>query len=291
MSYLDDLLSFVETDVATTREKVSKGAFPYPGGKSRSLGNLLPLLPYRNKYIELFGGSGVVFMNRKRSKCEVFNDKHAGLVDFFKSCREKPDDVIEYLKQFPFSREDFIDCRDTWVTTTDPLERGCKWFYSIINSFTSQGRNFGRSLQDSSAKHLRREPIIKEIAARFKDVLIENQDFMQLLKDYDSSDSVFYLDPPYIGDLCSTMSGFYKHMMTREEHLALIEQVFKMKGFVAVSSYKNPLYEPYPWTRVECWEIMLSMKGCAFTESNKLLELRDRSESRPMRYEYLYIKE
>lgn len=271
------------------RETILKSPFSWAGGKTKSVQHILPNLPYRETYIEPFGGSGVVLLNRVKSKLEVFNDRHSGIIALYKCLRDerKTLQVQDYLSCLLHSREEFIDCRDHWNDCTDDVERAAKWYYSIMMSFSSLGRNFGRSVSGGNnlaSRFKNRLSHLSVIHQRIKDVLIENQDAMDIIRDFDSSNSVFYLDPPYYG----VYSGTYKHEYTEKDHINLLDTVMNMKGFVAVSSYDNDLYKSYDWDKVYDWEVLVSIKAMAFREENNK---KDRVNARQNAKEMLFIKE
>ena len=57
--------------------------------------------------------------------------------------------------------------------------------------------------------------LFPDIHARFKRVQVENQDWEDCIKDYDSTDAVIYCDPPY----CDVYRGTYKNEMSPKRHL------------------------------------------------------------------------
>ncbi|GAG08047.1 unnamed protein product, partial [marine sediment metagenome] len=181
---------------------ILRAPFGYPGGKSRSLGNILPHLPYRNKYIEPFGGSAAVLLARKPSKLEVFNDRYAGVVAFYRCLRDPIlfPKLLEWLDLTIHAREEFTWCKNTWENPDDPVERAGRWYYMVQSSFGSIGRNWGRQTTRSSmaGKIRRKLKLFPEIHERFFNVQVENQDWEDCLRDYDSPDAVIYCDPPYV---------------------------------------------------------------------------------------------
>ena len=236
-----------------SRQEIVKAPFGWPGGKSKSLEQILPKLPYYKKYIEVFGGSGAVLLARSKSKFEVYNDRFGGVCDFYR-CMSDPvlyKKLEERLHYIIHSRELFYLYHDTWENILDIVERAARWYYLIIFSFAAKGKTFGRSLNTSMCSkhdtHLDAFPLIHK---RLQGVLIENLDFRHVLSDFDSPDTVFYCDPPYIG----TYNSSYKHEMSVEDHRDLLSCIFKCKGFVALSGYSNELYDSYSWDNKYIWE-------------------------------------
>ena len=285
---------FAELDAqnpSTKREDYVRAPFAYAGGKAKHLKNILPHLPYRDSYIEPFGGSGAILLARDASPLEVYNDRYAGVVAFYR-CLRKPDTTQQLIDRLTFilhSREEFIWCRDTWSNCTDIVERAARWYYMLTMSFSSLGRNFGRSTKGKAQAACKLANHIKDfdhVHNRIRYVIIENQDFRNILKDFDNPDAVFYLDPPYL----EVHDGTYKESMEPYEHKELLDIVFGMQGFVAVSSYKNDLYESYDWSERHTWEADISIKAKAFTVENHKEHLSYAKGSMKSQ-EVLYIKE
>ena len=272
-----------------TRELAVKAPFGYPGGKSRSIQYILPHLPYHGKYVEVFGGSGIILLNRKPEPMEVYNDKYGGVVDFYK-CIKDPvlmEKLIQYLELTLKSREMFLDSRDIFVTSKDTVERAANWYYMITHSFSKLGRNFGRDLNKSYHAIDTHFPIFRQTHKRLKNVLIENLDWSICIKDFDSFDTVFYCDPPYMNT--TTSGNQYEHNMTIKDHTNLCELIFQSKGYFALSGYENELYSTYPWDDIQLWDVNVSMTGMAFTETNNFADKKDQI-TRGQRTERLYIK-
>lgn len=81
--------------------------FRWYGGKYSHLKWLLPQLPQTHRYIEPFGGSGAVLLNREPSPVEVYNDRDSDVTNFFKVLRDDRDELLEKIALTPFSREEF----------------------------------------------------------------------------------------------------------------------------------------------------------------------------------------
>ena len=288
----DLLKMFQEIDdvtmVKAKREEYQRCPIPYPGGKSRVLKNIIPHLPYRDSYIEPFGGSGAVLIARRPSELEVFNDRFAGVVAFYRCIRDstKALELVNRLKDTLHAREEFMWCRDTWRNCKEDVERAARWYYSLVYSFGTLGRNFGRSTKDDSqlpkkmAKHLLDFDLIHN---RLKNCLIENQDWRGIVSDFDHDEAVFYIDPPYYG----TYRGTYEYELTKQDHVDLLDHIMKMKGFVALSGYANELYDSYSWDERHVFHTTVSAKAMAFHDENNKesgSQSRDRSE------EILWIK-
>ncbi len=285
----EDLDRQTEPEGSKDRQ-IIRAPFGYPGGKTKSVPNILPHLPYRSRYIEPFGGSGAVLLARHKSKLEVLNDKYLGIVAFYRCLRDKNkyDKLVEFLELTIHSREDFVDFKNQWENTYDDVERAAKWYYMLNYSFSSLGRNFGRATSDKgiiSGKIRNKLKLFPEIHKRLFRVQVENQDWYDCMKDYDHKDSVFYLDPPYI----DVYAGTFVHGMPRNEHYKLLETIFNCRGFVAVSGYSNPIYENQSWDHRFSWESFVTIESCVSQGNNK--ECLNKKIQRGYAEEVLWIKE
>lgn len=276
-----------------SKDNIIRAPFGYPGGKSRSVYNIVERLPYSNTYVEPFGGSAAVLLARHGSPLEIFNDRYAGVVAFYRCMRDpvKADALVKWLDMTVHSREDFVWCHETWENCSDDVERAARWFYMTKYSFASKGRNFGRSLTgrgNLSGKVRAALPLFPIIHDRMAGVQIENQDWYDCITDYDASDAVFYLDPPYI----DAYRGTYKYEMTNDDHRRLLNLVFTSQGFFAISGYPNPLYENQDWDNRFEWEVFVSMRSEAFTEGNSKAHLESADKgNRGHAKEVLWIRE
>jgi DNA adenine methylase len=280
-----------QTSEKDPKDRILRAPFGYPGGKTRSLANIIKHLPYKPIYVEPFGGSASLLLARQPVKLEVFNDRYAGVVAFYRCLRhpEKYKQLIDYLELTVHSREDFIDAKQTWCDESDDVIRAAKWYYMISYSFGSLGRNFGRSISMNgvlAGKITNKLKYFPLIHSRLQKVQIENQDWKDCLHDYDSKDTVFYIDPPYI----DAYPGTYEIELNKKSHIDLIGTIFHLKGFVALSGYSNPIYENRDWDARYAWDSFVSIDPCAFTETNYKENLKC-SVKRQKAEEILWIKE
>lgn len=54
------------------------------GSKSKFVNKIVDSFPEHNTFVDVFGGSGVVLLNKPQSKIEVYNDIDSRLVNLFK---------------------------------------------------------------------------------------------------------------------------------------------------------------------------------------------------------------
>lgn len=288
----EELLAAFESvdDAVQIREGYSRMPFSFPGNKQDSLVQILPRLPYLDTFVDVFGGSGVVTLNRAASKLDVYNDRHSAVTLFFRVVRDSVlrHRLIDRIKLSPHSREEFLWSRDTYnLVKDDDVELVARWYVSVQSSFAGRGKYFGRVTQgrgDMWQKIQDNLHLFHDIANRFLSVQVENLDWRMILKDYDSLGTVFYLDPPYIGH------NIYDYNMSRTDHREMCDRIFQMKGFVALSGYENDVYSKYPWDSIHTWGVRDRMTTVSTkTDSSCVhgLEMSRKEEQ----VEYLWIKE
>jgi len=273
-----------------------RGLFKYPGSKFDSLPNLMPCLPYRGSFIDVFGGSGCVILSRDQEKLMVYNDLNHAVVDFYRVVREKPEKLMELLYLYLHSREEWEHCCRTWYDTTlSDIERAARWYYMTQYSFIGKQESFGRVTGKSKSKH----PILARVAGtlatklslfleiheRLLNVQIENLDFRVCLSDYDQKGAVFYCDPPYY----LVDGSSYEDKMTRNDHLALLETIMDMEGYVVLSGYDNTLYNEYEWTKKIAWNRRDRCDAQAISALNSRSEGSETLGRRGTRVETLWI--
>lgn len=253
---LNRLLGMVETP----KHETLRPPFTYPGNKVKSANIILEHLPYREKYIEPFGGSAAILLARCKSKLEVYNDLSSGLVAFYRCIRDqvKLNQLCERLQLTVNSKEEFYWSKERVITIQDDVERAACWYYTTEYSVSTLGRNFGRSTNSASqaGRIQKKLPMFQAIHERMISVQIENQPYQDCLQDYDSNNAVFYIDPPYL----DAYKGVYRHELSIQEHRDLINQIFALKGFAAVSGFSNPLYDNQPWDKKFQWSTRSTMQ-------------------------------
>jgi len=236
----------------------------YFGGKGNMVAKLLKLIPSHRTYVEVFGGGASLLFAKQPSLAEVYNDLDSDLVNLFRIIRD-PSTFQEFQKLVsltPYSREEFFYYRNILKDSENNLERAYKYFIINRQSFAGNGdKSWGyaitsscRNMSVNVSDYLSSITRLPEIADRILRVQIEHDDFRKIIPRYDTPDTLFYLDPPYIPD--TRKSGGYKHEMTVKDHEDLLKLIINIKGKVMLSGYNNELYKSYldgrdGWHRID----------------------------------------
>ncbi|MBL8745012.1 MAG: DNA adenine methylase [Phycisphaerae bacterium] len=239
-------------------------AFGWYGGKFSHLEWLLPLLPKCHHYCEPFAGSAAVLLNREPSPIETYNDLDGEVCNFFRVLREQRDKLTEAIALTPFSREEFsIACDLDPKQST--FERARRFYVRArqVRTGLAQTASVGRwaNCKDTSragmsgvvSRWLGGVEALPDIGGRLLRVQIENRPAVDVVRVYDSKQTLFYCDPPYVHDTRGD-SKAYVHEMTDEQHRELADCLNAAKGMVALSNYDcdliNRLYPAKRWRKI-----------------------------------------
>lgn len=221
--------------------------FPYPGNKARHSDWILEHIPEHECYVELFGGAAGVLFNKPRSKIEVYNDLNGDIPHFFRVLRDRGDELQEWLRNVPYSREVYNEWADAYYAgerCDDNIERAGRFFALRHMQFGGKIENKAgyainkRARAASSAKRFKNNTEdLTQFRNRLKDVNIEALDWSEVLDRYDEPTTVFYADPPYEGTEDKYNScGF--------DHGKLARKAKKIKGKIMISyDTLPPMYQ------------------------------------------------
>ncbi|HLV81145.1 MAG TPA: DNA adenine methylase [Chthonomonadaceae bacterium] len=243
-----------ELDIEPHGRNHKKIAFGWYGGKYSHLSWLLPLLPDTNHYCEPFGGSAAALLNRAPSPVETYNDLDSEVVTFFRVLRDEREALVEAIGLTPFSREELsLAAREPQQGLSD-LERARRFYVRARQTRTglaqtaSPGRwatcrgTSRRGMGGAVSRWLGSAYDLIEIAARLLRVQIDNRPAAEVIAAYDSKDTLFYCDPPYVHQARGDAKA-YGFEMTDAEHRHLAKILHGVHGKVALSGYRCALME------------------------------------------------
>lgn len=229
-------------------------AFGWYGGKFSHLNWLLPILPYTTHYCEPFGGSAAVLINRNPSPVETYNDLDGNVVNFFKVLREQPDELVRVIGLTPFSKEEFEKAIKKSGNGISDLEKARHFYIKArqVRTGLAQKASSGRwahckltsraGMAGAVSRWLGAVEDLPDIAQRLLRVQIEHAPAIEVIKRYDSKETLFYCDPPYPHESRGDNNA-YAHEMKTEDHIKLAELLNSVQGKVALSGYKCELMD------------------------------------------------
>lgn len=210
---------------------------PYLGGKrnlSRRLCELIATIPHRT-YVEPFIGMGGVFLRRtSRPPVEVINDISADVTTMFRVVRRHYEPLVDELAWMLSSRDEFERLRRIDPSTLTDIERAARFLALQRLSFGGKvtGRTFGVDRQSPGRLRLAKlRGDLRMLRDRLERVTIERLPYADLIRRYDSADTLFYLDPPYWG--CEEDYG--AGTFARGDYERLAEQLAAIAGRFVLS--------------------------------------------------------
>jgi len=193
-------MNFLTTDVRPVRP-----AAPYQGGKrnlAKRICAKIREIDHRT-YVEPFVGMGGIFLRRDRQPpAEVINDISGDVANLFRILQRHYQPFVDLLKWRLTSRSEFDRLTREDPSTLTDLERAARFLYLQRLAFGGKvrGRTFGVDRRKAGRFNLTEiEPMLADIHERLAGVIIEQLPFGEVIRRYDSEETLFYLDPPYWG--------------------------------------------------------------------------------------------
>lgn len=222
----------------------------YPGAKWNKADWIASHFPKHMHYLEPYCGSAAVFFLKKPARHEVLNDLSSSIVNLFRVLRDPSlaAQLAEWIELTPWSEEEYSQYERDYDSADDPVENARRF---LVRSWQAHG---GTIHQISGWKHNGRTATVYPVklwqklparllatVERLKDAEIRNRPALEMIAYYNSPDTLIYADPPYL--LSTRTRKYYKHEMTDEEHIALLNALDVHRGPVVLSGYPHPLYD------------------------------------------------
>jgi DNA adenine methylase len=232
----------------------------YPGGKFYLLDKILELIRYDvDIYVEPFGGSLKVLLNKKPHKLEIVNDIDNKVINLFEVIRDNLEEFLEKLDGYIYHEEEFknIIKRQKEDNYKDKITRAVETYLSFQLSFIGLKSAYGVSY---SKKNLNQKEVFnrdfKVIKERLRKVVFYSRDYKYILESLikrKNMKTMVYLDPPYID-----FKGLYDfEFKDKNEFYVLKEYLDNLYDYhyILLSLNAHPLtYELFPkdkWNYVE----------------------------------------
>ena len=216
----------------------------WPGAKWRLADWIINMFPSHDVYCEPFFGSGAVFFTKQASGTETINDIDSNIVNLFRVVRDSADDLAKAIEMTPYSRDEYRDC---YESAGDEIEVARRFLVRTWQAFggktyCSTAWAHDRTNTVFRPKYWCKLPVrILNTVERLRMAQIENMNALELIEMYNRSNTLLYIDPPYLKSTRTQLH--YKCEFAKEdEHEALLQLCKQHKGYVIISSYENDLY-------------------------------------------------
>ena len=273
----------------------------YIGGKSRIAPRLIiPNIPTDiEEFVEVFGGMFWTFFNMDLKqfpnlKKVVYNDFNPLNYNLFK-CIQNPTRLLEEINSIPCQqfgeeptpsiyKEQFIRFQAEIFDENFSVEPGdfnvaAKYVYVLTQVF-SGSKPEKSSFIDLKGKYKSKYLTFRDKLSKpdwvehfLKITHVENMDFADVIKKYDSPTTYIYLDPPY----WKTENYYSNHDFDREDHERLAICLKDVKGKFSLSYYDFPLLsewfpkDQYSWEKKEFAKAAAAKKGTKQNMGEELL--------------------
>lgn len=242
------------------------------GGKGRLLKHILPLIqpaPGELSYVEPFGGSGVVLLNKTPHPSETYNDTDGDLVNLFRVLRD-PDGVVHlwwHLVNTPVARAEFrdaLEAKKSEFSPVDPVQRAAAFVIRCRQRFGGgmsgqahadtdrcwgTARQSSRDMNSSVSRWLSAMTALPEVHRRLATVVIDQQDAARCIRQWDNPSTLFYVDPPYVG-----AEDYYEGCFGPDHHAQIAQALNGCLGRAVLSYYPcdlvAKLYPESRWRRI-----------------------------------------
>ena len=273
----------------------------YIGGKARIGKWIVPFIPKDiETYVEPMGGMFWVFFNMDLKdypnlKTVVYNDYNRLNSNLMKWAKQY-DILHDELAKYPCQQLGVVDTPpeygemfrqyqkevfdpDLVITDENSLEIAAKYVYVLTQVF-SGSKPETASYTDYKGKYRCKVLIFMdklkhpEYRKHFDRInFVENLDFEEVVKKYDSPKTYFYMDPPY----WKTENYYSNHDFDVNDHKRLAEVLDKIKGKFGLSYYDFPQLEDlypkdlYRWEQKNFKKAAAAKKDGTQNEGTELL--------------------
>ena len=244
-----------------------KSPFQYAGGKTTMLSLILQNIPTHKHYVEPYCGSAVVFFNKPPAKLNTLNDKDEYIVNFFRVLQkeETRKKLLRRLNYTIWSRSEYRLAYETYHNPeADEVEKAWSFFILQNLSMTKSARmtksgNFGydRAPSAKSAGTFRRRiEALVSFANKLKDIQLECDDGINVIRRYDDKETLMLVDPPYpLSTLLNANKNYYVLNPDENYHKELLQVLSGVQSMIILCSYPNALYDEYllskGWKRID----------------------------------------
>jgi DNA adenine methylase len=227
------------------------------GGKGHLAKKLLPLIPQGRIYVEPYAGAASVLFHRQPAPVEVLNDLNRDLVNLFRHLQDpecfaalqhRLTWTLYSLEEFRLALEILQDSEST------AADRAWAFFVTQNQGFGGLAKSEGnwgrvfvsdRNMAGTTNKWRGRLKLLPWWHERLSRVQLDCRDALEIVRYWDSPDTVFYLDPPYVHETrVLGRCNVYQHEVDDAHHRDLVGVLLAIQGQAVLSAYEHPLYEP-----------------------------------------------
>ena len=259
---------------------VIKSPLRYPGGKSKALTQILPIIPDFDEFREPMVGGGSVFVALAQlwpEKSFWINDINKDLYLFWHYCQKDMDRLVKEVTRIKDEEKDgkglFLRLTNPNMKFTD-FERAARFFVLNRITFSGTAESGGYSGQ-SFEKRFTWSSIarLEDTYSLLKNVNITNDDYENAL--FKKGKNVFiFLDPPYYSTSASRLYGKNGDLHTRFDHSRFADNMKKCKHKWLITYDNSPeIRKLFSFANIYEWELQYGMNNYKQKTAQKGKEL------------------
>jgi len=212
-----------------------KSPLRYPGGKSKAIKQILPLIPDFKEFREPMVGGASVFFALKQIRPEAkfwINDINQELYLFWKSCKEDSEKLIQQINKIKIETKEGRTLHQNLVRNNkerNDFQRALRFF--VLNRITFSGLAESGGYSDGAFNHRFTESSIerlKKASEILQNTLITNEDYENLLNK-EGEEVFIFLDPPYLSKTKSKLYGKKGDLHETFDHERFAKAIKKCK--------------------------------------------------------------
>ncbi len=257
-----------------------KSPLRYPGGKSKSVKIIAPIVPEFEEFREPFVGGGSVFIYFKQkfpNKTYWINDLYTNLYHFWKQTQGNVDELIKQVNNW---RAEFKDGKELHgyllknIDNFNELGKAAAFFVfnRITFSGTTESGGFSRAAYEKrfTSSSIDRVKLLSTILGS---TYITNFDYQKVVE-REGNNVFMFLDPPYYSATKSALYGKNGNMHKTFNHKRLAE-VLKNTTHKWLITYDDSKYirDLFSFANITKWNLTYGMKNVSTNSNNKGKEL------------------
>jgi len=239
----------------------------YPGGKTRAIKQILPLLPNEfSEFREPFVGGGSVFLaakQRKKAKY-IINDLNYDLYCFWKYAKENNNSLYEFIKKIKDTEKDGRALFNFYKENNNytDFQRAVRFF--VLNRISFSGtvdsggyseKAFHDRFTYSSIER------IKPLEKILLDVSIYNKSYEDIIF-ADGKNVFLFLDPPYYRQMTSRLYGKNGNLHTSFDHEKFANDMKNCKhNWIITLDNTEKIKEIFSFAFIYEWELQYGMNN------------------------------
>jgi len=234
-------------------------ALKWHGGKHYLAGRIVDLMPPHTHYVEPYaGGLAVLLAKSPDAVSEVVNDVDGRLTNFWKVLQDEEmfSAFHRFVEAIPFSEVEWQEASKASAASRRPLGKdemvrdAAAFFVLCRQSLAGRMKGFAslsrsrtrRNMNEQASAWITAVDGLPAVHARLRRVVVLCRPAIAVLRSEDSSDTLFYLDPPYLNETRS-VPDVYGFEMSQADHRELLELIRGARGKIMLSGYPSDLYD------------------------------------------------